>query len=173
MIVALDADYRNDTAQAAAVVFSDWRDATEANIYTAITEHVAPYEAGSFYKREMPCLLNVLQLVQEPIDTIVIDGFVWLDDQEKKGLGAHLYEHFEKRIPVIGVAKSNFIGAHAAARIARGTSAQELFVTAAGMPAQLAAAYILSMHGHHRIPTLLRLADHRCREWPGDGEMAD
>ena len=47
--------------------------------------------------------------------------------------------------------------------IYRGDSAKPLFVTAVGMTLEEAKAHIASMHGEHRIPTLLRRVDQLCR----------
>ena len=70
---------------------------------------MAPYESGSFYKRELPCIVSLLEdLDVRDISLIVIDGFVYLDDDGRYGLGGHLYEHLERRVQVVGVAKSPF-----------------------------------------------------------------
>ncbi len=47
----------------------------------------------------------------------VIDGYVWLDDQGKKGLGARLYDALDAQIPVIGVAKTLFATATSAIEV--------------------------------------------------------
>lgn len=44
-----------------------------------------------------------------------------------------------------------------------GLSQKPLYVTAAGMTATEIAVNIRRMHGSHRIPTLLRMADRLCR----------
>ena len=70
-------------------------------------DDVAPYESGSFYKRELPCIVSLLQdLDVRDISLIVIDGFVHLDDDGRYGLGGHLYERLERKVQVVGVAKS-------------------------------------------------------------------
>ncbi|WP_298790742.1 hypothetical protein [uncultured Campylobacter sp.] len=61
-------------------------------------DDVAPYESGSFYKRELPRIVSLLQdLDVRDISLIVIDGFVYLDDEGGYGLGEHLYECLECR----------------------------------------------------------------------------
>jgi deoxyribonuclease V len=48
--------------------------------------------------------------------------------------------------------------------VERGGSAKPLYVTAAGIAAETAAAHVAAMHGAHRIPTLLKLVDRLVRE---------
>jgi deoxyribonuclease V len=163
MFACLDVNYRTDgTAKASAVLFADWGDATAHAEFSAEIPTVAPYEPGQFYRRELPCLLAVLAQITPLPELIIIDGYVWLDATHKPGLGAHLYEALGKKTPVIGVAKTPFASA-AAIAITRGTSSQPLFVTAVGMPEHEAANHIASMHGPHRLPTLLKRVDQLCR----------
>ena len=72
----------------------------------------------------------------------------------------------QDRVPVIGVAKTSFRGSGFAQAVLRGTSQRPLYVTAAGMKPEIAAAHVLSMHGEYRIPTLLKRADQLCRSKP-------
>ena len=98
------------------------------------------------------------------IITIIIDGYVWLDADGKPGLGARLHEALGGKIPVIGVAKTPFRGDCWSTAIRRGLSLRPLYITAAGMDTSDAACAIGSMHGKHRIPTLLRLVDQTTRK---------
>lgn len=123
----------------------------------------AAYEPGAFFRRELPLLRAALDLVRSPPDIVVIDGFVWLDAENRPGLGAHL--HDAVKIPVIGVAKTAFRSCESwSAATRRGKSTRPLFVTAAGLDQAEAAAMIAAMHGAHRIPTLVALADRAARE---------
>jgi deoxyribonuclease V len=160
MILAVDVDYRENGAIAAGVAFGRWEDAAPAwEIVERIAE-VAEYEPGAFYKRELPCLLALLQRAPEPVRALVIDGYVWLGDG-KPGLGAHL--HHATGLPVIGVAKTCFRSA-SAREVVRGTEARRpLYVTAVGIQSTEAAEQIRTMHGEHRLPTLLKRVDSLCR----------
>jgi deoxyribonuclease V len=162
-LVAVDAAYVEPakTSVAAAVVFEDWRDASPASEYVAELNQMAAYVPGQFYRRELPILLAVLEQVREPVDAVVIDGFVQLG--EKPGLGMHLWEARDGRFAVIGVAKSPFRGA-GGVPVSRGASRQPLYVTAVGMDVQDAAQWIEAMHGPHRLPVLLKRADRLARE---------
>jgi Deoxyinosine 3''endonuclease (endonuclease V) len=162
MIAVLDAHYDEDTLAAvgAAVVFSHWNDSTSAAEYTADCQRAESYVPGEFYKRELPCLLAVLKQIVEPLDTIVIDGYVSLGD--KPGLGMRLWEALERKTPVIGVAKTRFRTADAV-EVNRGTSKQPLYITAVGTDQEQAGANIAMMAGPHRVPTLLKRVDQLAR----------
>ncbi|HYH68074.1 MAG TPA: endonuclease V [Urbifossiella sp.] len=122
---------------------------------------VADYEPGSFYRRELPCLLGVLALGPRP-DVVVVDGYVWLAG-DVPGLGAHL--HAALGGVVVGVAKTRFASA-AAVEVCRGASRSPLFVTAAGAAAEVVAAWVAKMHGPYRVPTLLKRVDALARTAP-------
>ena len=162
MIAALDVQYDEDTltGQAAAVVFERWEDAVPLTEYTAAFDGVAPYMPGQFFKRELPCLLAVLGKVGEPLDQIIVDGFIALG--EKPGLGMHLWEARDRKVAVIGVAKSHFRFA-TPVEIVRGSSKRPLYVTAVGIDPSAAAEAIRRMHGSNRIPTLLKHVDRLTR----------
>src|SRR5258707_1310740 len=108
MIAAFDVRYDESslTGQGAALVFERWDDALPQAEYTAAFNGVEPYVPGQFFTRELPCLWAVLEKVREPLDQIIIDGFVSLG--EKPGLGMHLWEALDRKVAVIGVAKSHF-----------------------------------------------------------------
>ncbi len=163
MLACVDADYRNGRALGACLLFSHWQAAEPLRIVRAVLDDVAEYEPGTFYKRELPVLLAVLDQIILSIEAVVIDGYVWLGDGTVPGLGAHLYEALQRRTAVIGVAKSRFRDDHCSISVLRGASQRPLHVTAAGLVAPAAAEAIRSMHGPNRIPTLLKRADAACR----------
>jgi deoxyribonuclease V len=162
MLACLDVDYRPEVTVAACVLFRDWVDATEASYLVERGPPAEPYAPGQFYRRELPHLLKVLAAVPEPLEAVVIDGYVWLGEA-RPGLGAHLYEALGRRLPVVGVAKTAF-HAHVAVPVLRGESRRPLFVTAVGMEVSAAAEHVRRMHGASRIPTLLGRVDRLCRD---------
>lgn len=164
MLVAVDVSYRTEGAVAGCVLFHSWSDPTETGVHVARIADVASYEPGAFYRRELPCLLAVLGEVQAQLEVIVIDGYVWLSEDHRPGLGAHLFEALGSRTAIVGVAKTGFAGSRFAVPVLRGSSGRALFVTAAGVEPAVAAGWISAMHGAHRIPTLLKRADRLCRE---------
>lgn len=108
MILVVDVDYKNTTANVAALVFEDFTDDSVLSTYTKVVEKISEYQPGEFYKRELPCILEILKIVKEKIDMIIVDGYVWLNSNNKPGLGGHLFQSLNKKIPVIGVAKGHF-----------------------------------------------------------------
>jgi deoxyribonuclease V len=164
VMACVDVDYRTDEAVAACVLFRDWPDEAAAGQLVERVVGIEPYVPGEFYKRELPCLLAVLNRVEDPLDLVVIDGYVWLGDEARPGLGARLYEALGRRVPVIGVAKTRFRSATRSVELRRGEHAtRPLFVTAAGLDVNEAAERVRRMHGAFRVPTLLRQVDALCR----------
>jgi len=143
-------------ARAALVVYRDKGFAELDGEYVAVQEQVAPYRPGNFYERELPAIRAVLSQA-DPVDLLVVDGYVDLDPDGRPGLGAHVYA--ELRRPVIGVAKTFFHTATHAVPVRRGSSQRPLYVTAAGLAVQDAAALVAGMRGVARIPTALAAVD--------------
>ena len=164
MIACTDVDYRAGEGVAGCVLFRDWQDAHSADEIVARVKQVESYEPGHFFKRELPCILEVLGRVTCVLDAVIVDGYVWLNQEQGPGLGAHLYRALMERIPVIGVAKTRFAQEAPATPVFRGRSKRPLYVSAAGMDPSEAAANIKAMHGPFRIPTLLGRVDRLCRE---------
>ena len=166
LILAFDTHYTGTKAKTACIAFENWTDETPADIYTQTTEDFADYEPGALYKRELPCILNLLKEIPiSNISCIVVDGFVQLDDFGKLGLGGHLYEALDGKIPVIGVAKSKFWSAHKTSlELYRGGSKKPLYISAMGIEKSVARELVKSMAGDYRIPKLLKLLDRKTRE---------
>ena len=161
MIAAFDVHYpAYGRSCAAAVIFSAYSAPAPDRILTRLVPRPVGYVPGAFYKRELPCILALLDQFEQMPSEIIVDGYAWLG--KRPGLGQHLFEALERRIPVIGVAKSAFAGA-AAQELLRGGSRRPLYITAAGMPVETAARNISRMHGPHRIPTLIGLVDQVAR----------
>ena len=164
MIVAIDVHYRPDgSATAAALCFPSWESGETVEELVLEIEEVAQYVPGQFYLRELPCILRVLADIKCPYDCIVIDGYVVLGKDRRPGLGMHLWNALDRKIPVIGVAKSRVRETPEEAKLFRGSSTRPLYVTAIGVPLDEAKACIGRMHGSHRIPALLKRVDWVCR----------
>ncbi len=164
-ILALDVHYEEDTGYAAAVSFASWSDPSPAWVHRARVRPVAPYRPGQFFRRELPCLLALLEGLPEPVDTLVVDGYAQLPGG-RPGLGAHLRASWPGSPTVVGVSKNRFHDDTSSAELRRGESTRPLFVTALGVSNSRAADWIASMDGPHRIPTLLALVDRIARESP-------
>ncbi len=170
-LLALDVCYERDgTAIAAGVAFETWTAAAPSAEFDVRIETPHAYEPGAFYKRELPCLLRALDafwglpIAQDcVVEAIIVDGYVDLDANGRPGLGRHLYDALDGRIALVGVAKTPFAGIGADHAVLRGASARPLFVTAAGLDLDAAKRAVISMHGAHRIPTLLKRVDRLSR----------
>lgn len=162
MIAATDVHYRHDgSAQAAAVVFESFSDAVAYAVYTKDIPQVKAYVPGQFFRRELPCIMAVLDMIQEPVSIVIIDGYVSLG--KRPGLGFRLWQELGQEIAVIGVAKSPFAGSMPV-EVIRGRSRKPLYITSAGRDTAVAAEEIRWMHGPYRVPTLLKHADALSRE---------
>ena len=166
MILAVDAQYQKDgSGHVAGVLFKDVVDAEPLFSGSIQLYHVAPYEPGQFYKRELPGILQMFHMIHErysDISLIVIDGYVDLG-LDHPGLGRHLFHALGGMVPVLGVAKTQFKDAPAL-EVVRGFSKKPLFVTSAGLILGADAALVRLMHGTYRIPTMLKLVDHKARQ---------
>lgn len=165
MILAFDTYYWENKAKTVCLSFENWTNDKPVEVYAEIIEEIAAYEPGSFYKREMPCILSLLQQINlNDISLIIVDSFVLLDDDGKMGLGAHLFEALDSKIPIIGVAKTGFHNNKKNVReLLRGESKKPLFISAIGINLELAYNHVKSMHGIYRMPTLLQILDTRTK----------
>ena len=93
---------------------------------------------------------------------IVIDGYVWLEEN-KIGLGGHLFAALNEKIPVVGVAKTRYKIHSKVREVLRGNSNNPLYVSAIGVGVDEAAKNVKNMHGEFRLPTLLKQVDQICR----------
>ncbi|MBG6096198.1 endonuclease V [Nocardioides luteus] len=128
---------------------------------TAWLDEVAPYTPGRFYERELPALTTLLTDV-DPLDVLIVDGYVDLNPDGTPGLGWHVWKAGLAPV-VIGVAKTAFRGATHAEPVLRGTSTRPLYVTAAGVSRTDAADLVRTMSGSARLPEALRLVDRLAR----------
>lgn len=158
MFAAVDVQYAQSCAGVGCILFDQWDNSAPTQACELQLDTQQPYMPGEFYKRELPCILAILEKLNVQLDCVVIDGYAWLGD-EQPGLGEHLFRALGGGVPVIGVAKQPFTGNEIAVSLFRGTSRRPLFVTASGLPIELAVASIAGMHGAFRIPTLLTCVD--------------
>jgi len=166
-ILAVDVSYQEDVAQVAGVLIEKWEDTAIIQSHVFTMPCPAPYEPGAFYKRELPCILALLDRMKAPgvinpekPDFIIIDGYVDLG-KDHPGLGRHLVNALG-HANVIGVAKTAFKDAPHKECL-RGKSKNPLYITSAGVSVHLADVAIRLMHGPYRIPTILKEVDRLSR----------
>ncbi len=165
---AVDVHYDDaqQLAWVAAVVFVDWTADRPDGTRTREQRGIAPYVSGQFYRRELPCLLPLLEDLRGEValESVIVDGHVDLGSG-RPGLGRYLFEAMKGEVEIIGVAKSPFRGSPALP-LYRGRSRRPLWVSATGC-VETARINIARMHGPSRLPTLLRMVDRMARSRSG------
>lgn len=172
MKLAVDTYYYSDTlAFTVGVLFNRWTDDEPAEIISSICTKFSSYIPGEFYKRELPCVLGLLEKVDmDKIETIIVDGFLRLrfnDGTEKDGLGKKLFDSLNMPgLKVIGLAKSDFCRTdEISASLLRGSAVNPLWVQGIGLPDNVAAGNIKMMSGKSRIPKLLKILDKETKKY--------
>lgn len=63
MLACVDVFYEDGCATAACILFRSWADSAPYGSARVTISPVAPYVPGEFYRRELPCILAVLDRV--------------------------------------------------------------------------------------------------------------
>ena len=165
MILAIDVYYKGSQAKTVGVLFN-WNDEEPQKIISSVLENVEEYVPGQFYKRELPCIIDLLKMLDlKKIHLIIVDGHVFIDNQNALGLGGHLYESLFRQIPIIGIAKSSFHNTeNVSFPIYRGKSNVPLYVSCVGTKIEIAIENIKNMKGKFRIPTILKVMDQETKK---------
>ena len=160
MILALDVHYREEKTKSVGVLFH-WEDAVPQDILIEYLDEVQAYIPGQFYKRELPCLVKIIEKIDiDKLEAIIVDGHIYVDNDSNYGLGGKLYEILESKLPIIGVAKTPFYSnKETVTEIKRGESNNPLYISAIGMDISNACQKIMDMHGDFRIPNILKTLD--------------
>lgn len=174
--IAIDVYYFDDSlAKAVGVIFNNWDDQEPTEVIESWSTEFGPYIPGEFYKRELPCIMDLIEKIPDlkDYDSIIIDGLARLP-REMDGLGMKLDDELVNRgiinrmtsikPSIIGVAKSKFSGADEDAgivKVLRGKAKNPLYVntTFYGCSSFEAGEFIKQMAGNGRIPDLLKLLD--------------
>jgi len=106
MIACVDVHYSDPRAVCCLCYFFAWADGVAGNEYVSPIDKVASYTPGAFYQRELPCIMQVHQPFLKHIQYLTVDGYVWLNREDRPGLGAFVYHALRDTVPVIGVAKT-------------------------------------------------------------------
>lgn len=166
MKLIIDVSYQDNIAKVVGGFFENWHDEKLLKISEKRVNNVREYISGEFYKRELPCILDFLNDFNlKEIELIIIDGFVFLNDIDKKGLGAYLFESLDKSIPIIGVAKSSFHNNNKnVINILRANSKKPLYISSIGIELLKASDLIKNMFGNYRMPNIIKQIDTQTRE---------
>lgn len=140
---------------AVAGLIKDWQSTQFDKIYTIDIKDILDYQSDQFYQRELPCILQLLDVIEEHYDYIIIDGYVFLSAEQSPSLGFHLWDALTIKKPIIGVVKNFFKDTPQNCEILRGKSQKPLFITSIGINLIDAKQNILKMSGEHRLPDLI------------------
>ncbi len=173
MELAVDVYYWGHRARAVGVLF-EWTSGVALGTETVELNDVADYVPGEFFRRELPCVMAIIdRLPLETLDavaSVVVDGHVYVDDEGSPGLGAHVWHVLHGRgynVAVVGVAKTAFRGNNTTViPVLRGAGNRPLLVSAIGAEVEEVAERVRCMHGPFRMPTILKLVDALTRSGP-------
>lgn len=165
MVLATDVYYKDNYAKTVGVLF-DWDDTVSNQAIVEVLNDVEEYVPGEFYRRELPCILKLLEKTDLTlIDVIVVDGHVYTDNNGQFGLGGKLWEALQGRLPVIGVAKTSFLkNKETVMELRRGKSGKPLYISAIGIELDRAVMFVKQMHGNYRMPDILKKLDGLTKE---------
>lgn len=176
MIVAFDTYYYNGFSYTVGGVFKSWGDKEVSYYATSIRTCIdAEYKPGELYKRELPAIMQCLATLNiDTIDTIIVDGFVWLSEDGKtliKGLGARLqdaiYNKYNTKKTIVGIAKNRYhVKIPECVDLERGlVTAKPIFITCSeSCLTEHYASQVKVMHGDYRIPSIIKAVDSKTRE---------
>lgn len=161
MVLALDVHYKDDGSAKSVGILFNWNDFQPKEILIEYINETDEYIPGEFYKRELPCLLKIIEKVDlADLKGIVIDGYIYINNEKGLGLGGHLWQTLNKQIPIIGVAKNFYHGnAKTVQQIYRGESKKPLYISSVGIDLEQASDLIEQMQGEFRMPDLLKQLD--------------
>ena len=60
MVLSFDVHYRNNKAKVVGILF-EWDDISSRQIIIEFVDNVDEYISGEFYKRELPCLIKIIE----------------------------------------------------------------------------------------------------------------
>ena len=160
MILAIDVHYKQTYAKCVGVLF-DWQDEKPQQVIIEKLTNVAEYVPGLFYKRELPCILAVIEKINlQDLEAIIVDGHVFIDNDFGSGLGGHVWEALSHKKPIIGLAKRAFYANEKTnVPLLRGSSENPIYISAIGCELKEVVEKIKHMHGKFRIPTILQILD--------------
>ncbi|MDE5492145.1 endonuclease V [Elizabethkingia meningoseptica] len=164
-ILAIDVHYKESYAKTVGVLFH-WDSESPIDIKSVNISEVKEYIPGQFYKRELPCILKLLEQIDvKTLDIIIVDGHVYINNERELGLGGHLYESLRGTIPIIGVAKKSFYNTEEVTQpLYRGKSRNPLFISSIGISTAIAMKKVEQMKGKYRIPDILKILDTKTKE---------
>ncbi len=133
------------------MVFDDRADGSQRSSHASFVDHVSEYIPGQFYRRELPCILRLLDEHALAPEYILIDGYVYLDGHSRPGLGKYLYDVLQHKVKIIGIPKNPSMSITREYEVYRGRSRRPLYVTCAGEQLSVCKRRVETMSGAHRL----------------------
>lgn len=176
MIVAFDTYYYNGFSYTVGGVFKTWGDKNVSYFVTSKRTCIdSEYISGELYKRELPCIMQCLDMLNiDDIELIIVDGFVWLSEDGKtltKGLGERLndaiFHKYGRKKIIVGIAKNKYhVDIPECEVLVRGLEAKKpLYITCSDTCfTSFYASQIKVMYGDYRIPNIIKAVDMKTRE---------
>lgn len=174
MILLTDVFYNEElnSAHIAAIAISDWSSDTIIKSWEIDKNGIdCEYIPGQFYKREMPCLIDLWKQIDDndksQISTIIVDGFydIW---NGKSGLGHHFHDWLTENgydVEVVGIAKSPCretseftLPVYRTEESKTSKCRSALWVNGSNMSNDYQTK-VLNMSGKYRIPTMIKAVD--------------
>lgn len=169
MILALDTYYYSNSSLTVGIWFDDWRSNNLNRIEYSWCNHFESYVPGQFYKRELPGILDFIDLYGlNDVDIVILDGFI--NTPNGPGLGLLFYESLgsPNNLNIVGIAKSYYEGIESISeRVFRGNSKKPLYIQTYGLDIQEVGKKVRKMRGKNRIPKLLKILDDETKKWRG------
>lgn len=155
MIAIFDVGSVGESALVGCVAIENFSDTEPLSEWIVEGGSVGPYVPGEFYRRELRPLIRAVRSAPD-LSVCVIDAYVDLGEDAAPGPGRILFE--QTGVPVVGVAKSRYLGTPTEFEVLRGESQRPLFVSAAGLNNDRAREYVRAMAGMGRIRSMIRRA---------------
>lgn len=179
MILITDVFYNENenAAHIGAITIEDWTSTTIAKQWEIDKKGIdCEYIPGQFYKREMPCLIELWNTISDEdkknIDTIIVDGFYDIWDG-RPGLGHHFHDWLIDNgydVEVVGIAKNPCRETNEFTLPVYRTEASKtskwrnaLWVNGSNMEHNYQEK-VLKMDGKYRIPTMIKHVDKLSRK---------
>lgn len=179
MILLTDVFYNENlnSAHIAAIAIEDWSSDTIIKSWEIDKQGIdCEYIPGQFYKRELPCLIELWNNIDEQdkkqISTIIVDGFYNIWDG-RHGLGHHFYDWLCENgysVEVVGIAKSPCretseftLPVFRTEESKKCKCRSALWVNGSNMENDYQSK-VLSMDGKYRIPTMIKAVDKLSRK---------
>ncbi|MCW1968987.1 MAG: endonuclease V [Anaerolineae bacterium] len=158
MYFSCDVQYEQKIGYAAGICFQRLQSQSVDFVVTAILQPVAEYKPGEFYQRELPCLIELIKKLETLPKIIFIDGYVWLQN-DQLALGGRLYEYLDRKVIVIGIAKSFLRIAGENISMYYKSSHRPIYISAAGLSLDDAMQCVKEMPYQGHLPLMMKYAD--------------